>query len=130
MTTADAGRSTSNQRRAPRALGTVAGVVIAVATVVIGAQVLGVTPPSGDFSPYYQRSSQCVWPAANPLVPQGRPNPLAQDKPRWGIPEYQPGRCLSGTPTTAPDPMRVPADESKPPQPDFQPTSHGSDVTQ
>ena len=79
MTTVDAARSTSNQRRARTALGTVAGVVIAAATVVIGAQALGVTPPSGDVSPYCTRSYECVWPAANPLVPQGS-NPLAPSR--------------------------------------------------
>jgi hypothetical protein len=80
MTTVGAGRSTSNQRLARTALGTVAGVVIAVATVVVGAQALGVTPPSSDLSPYCPQSYQCVWPAANPIVPQG-PNQLTSDKP-------------------------------------------------
>jgi hypothetical protein len=71
MTTVDATRSTSNQRRARTALGSVAGVVIAAATVVIGAQVLGVTPSSGNLASYCHQSYECVWPAANPLVPQG-----------------------------------------------------------
>lgn len=95
MTTVDATRSTSNQRRARTALGTVAGVVIAAATVVIGAQVLGVTPPSGDLAPYCHQSYECVLPAANPLVPQGT-NPLAPDRPAmWN----------SGTPA---EPVSIP----------------------
>jgi hypothetical protein len=76
MTTVGAGRSTSNKRLARTALGTVAGAVIAVATVVFGAHALGVTPPS----PYCAGADRCVWPAANPLAPQGT-NPIAPDKP-------------------------------------------------
>ena len=129
MTTVDAARSPSNQGRARRALGTVAGVAIALATVVVGAQALGETP-SGDFSPYCPPSYQCVWPAANPVVPQGRPISLALDKPRCGMTELQRAQCLYRTPAPAPGPMRVPAKENMPPQTDFQPTSHGGAVTQ
>ena len=121
MTTVDAARSPSNQGRA---LGTVAGVAIALATVVVGAQALGETP-SGDFS-YRPPSYQCVWPVANPVVPQGHPISLALDKPRCGMTELQPAQCLYRTPTPAPDPMRVPAKENMPPQTDFQPTSQRS----
>lgn len=76
MTTVGAGRSTSIQRLARTALGIIAGAVIAVATVVVGTQVLGDTPPSLHCAQPYQ----CVQLSANPLVPQGS-NPLAPDKP-------------------------------------------------
>jgi hypothetical protein len=46
MTTVSPGRSTPNRRRAHAALGTAAAAMVSVATVVVGAQFIGVTPPA------------------------------------------------------------------------------------
>ena len=45
MTTVSLGRSTPNRWRAHAALGTAAAAMVGVATVVVGAQLIGVTPP-------------------------------------------------------------------------------------
>ena len=52
MTTVSPGRSTPNRRRAHAALGTAAAAMVGVATVAVGAQLIGITPPAGDTSPY------------------------------------------------------------------------------
>ncbi|MDT5208070.1 MAG: hypothetical protein QOF67_485 [Mycobacterium sp.] len=44
--------------------------------------------------------------------------------PRCGIPECRPGKSPARTLASPSDPMLAPADASKPPHPDFQPTSH------
>ena len=46
MTTVSLGRSMPNRWRAHAALGTAAAAMVGVATVVVGAQLIGVTPPS------------------------------------------------------------------------------------
>ena len=45
MTTVSLGRSMPNRWRAHAALGTAAAAMVGVATVVVGAQLIGVTPP-------------------------------------------------------------------------------------
>ena len=90
MTTVSPGRSTPNRRRAHAALGTAAAAMVGVATVVVGAQLIGVTPaastapypsttastrPAADTSPYCPGAYQCLQPGADPLVPYG-PDPL------------------------------------------------------
>jgi hypothetical protein len=47
MTTVSAGRPTRSRRRVHPAAGTAAATMVAVATVSVGAQFIGVTPPSG-----------------------------------------------------------------------------------
>jgi len=79
MTTVSTGRSTSN-RRALTALGTVAAAATCVATVVLGARAISVTPPAGDISPYCEEPYQCVQPYANPLAPNGS-DPLVSSRP-------------------------------------------------
>jgi hypothetical protein len=46
MTTVSLGRSMPNRRRAHAALATAAAAMVGVATVVVGAQLIGVTPPT------------------------------------------------------------------------------------
>jgi hypothetical protein len=90
MTTVSLGRSTPNRRRAHAALGTAAAAMVGVATVVVGAHLIGVTPPTSaatyasttastrrpaDTSPYCRGAYQCLQPGADPLVPYG-PDPL------------------------------------------------------
>lgn len=69
MTTVSLGRSMPNRWRAHAALGTAAAAMMGVATVVVGAQLIGVTPP------YCPGAYQCLQPGADPLVPYG-PDPL------------------------------------------------------
>ena len=90
MTTVSPGRSTPNRRRAHAARGTAAAAMVGVATVVVGAQLVGVTPaasagpdasttvstrPAPDTSPYCPGTYHCLQPGAHPLVPYG-PDPL------------------------------------------------------
>ena len=86
MTTVSPGRSMPNRRRAHAALGTAAAAMVGVATVVVGAQLIGVAPPSAatyasttastrppaDPSPSCPGAYQCLQPGADPLVPDGR----------------------------------------------------------
>jgi hypothetical protein len=87
MTTVSLGRSTPNRRRAHAALGTAAAAIVGVATVVVGAQLIAVTPPTSagpyasttgstrppaDTSPYCPGAYRCLQPGADPLVPSGR----------------------------------------------------------
>ena len=90
MTTVSPGRSTPNRRWAHAALGTAAAAMVGVATVAVGAQLIGVNPPASaapyasttastrpaaDTSPYCPGAYPCLQPGADPLVPYG-PNPL------------------------------------------------------
>jgi hypothetical protein len=90
MTTVSLGRSTPNRRRAQAALGTAAAAMVGVATVVVGAQLIAVTPPSSaatyarttastrpraDTSPNCPAAYQCRQPGTDPLVAYG-PDPL------------------------------------------------------
>ena len=87
MTTVSLGRSTPNRWRAHAALGTAAAAMVGVATVVVGAQLIGVNPPTSAAtyasttastrppaatSPYCPGAHQCLQPGADPLLPSGR----------------------------------------------------------
>ena len=76
MTTVSLGRSTPNRWRAHAALGTAAAAMVGVATVVVGAQLIGVTP-AADTSPYCPAPYQCLQPGADSLVRYGR-DPLVR----------------------------------------------------
>ena len=80
-------RSMPNRWRAHAALGTAAAAMVGVATVVVGAQLIGVNPPTSaatytsttastrlpaDTSPYCPGAYQCLQPGADPLLPSGR----------------------------------------------------------
>ena len=86
MTTVSLGRSMPNRWRAHAALGAAAAAMVGVATVVVGAQLIGVTPPSSaatyarttastrppaDTSPHCPGAYQCLQPGADPLLPYG-----------------------------------------------------------
>jgi hypothetical protein len=79
MTTVSAGRSTRSRRRVHPAVGTTAAVMVAVATVGVGAQFIGVTPLASDTSRYCAGAYECLRPGADrplpddldPLVPNG-----------------------------------------------------------
>ena len=71
MTAVSAGRSTRNQRRVHPAVGTAAAAMVAAATVGVGAQFIGVTPPASDTSPYCTVACQCLRPGADRLLPDG-----------------------------------------------------------
>jgi hypothetical protein len=71
MTTVSAGRSTRNRRWVHPAVGTAAAAMVAVATVGVGAPVIGVTPPASDTSPYCAGAYQCLRPDADRLLPDG-----------------------------------------------------------
>ena len=89
MTTVRAGRSTRSRRRVHTAVGTAAVAMVAVATVGVGAQFIGVTPPATDTSPYCAGAYQCVQPYADRLLPHGL-DPLVA---------YGPAMWNSGTPS-------------------------------
>ena len=87
MTTVSPGRSTPNRRWAHAALGTAAAAMVGVATVAVGAQLIGVNPPTSAAtyasttastrppaatSPYCPGAYQCLQPGADPLLPSGR----------------------------------------------------------
>ena len=71
MTTVSPGRCTRNRRRVHPAVGTAAAAMVAVATVSVGAQFIGVTPPASDTSPYCAEAYQCTQPYADRLLPDG-----------------------------------------------------------
>jgi hypothetical protein len=71
MTTVSAGRSTRSRRRVHPAVGAGAAAMVAVATVGVGAQFIGVTPPASDTSPYCAGAYQCLRPDAHRLHPDG-----------------------------------------------------------
>jgi hypothetical protein len=71
MTTVSAGHSTRNRRWVYSAVGTAAVAAVAVATVGVGAPVIGVTPPAGDTSLYCAGAYQCLGPGADRLLPDG-----------------------------------------------------------
>ena len=71
MTTVSAVRSTRNRRRVYPAVGIAAAAMVAVATVGVGAQFIGVTPPAGDTSPYCAGAYQCLRPDADRLLSHG-----------------------------------------------------------
>ena len=77
--TRDAGGSTSGRRRTRTALGAAAAAVVGVATVVAGAQIIRVTPPASDSTPYCTGAYDCVAPLANPVVAKGFA-PLVPDR--------------------------------------------------
>jgi hypothetical protein len=71
MTTVSAGRSKRNRRRVHPPVGTAAAAIVAVATVSVGAQFIGVTAPVSDTSPYCAEAYQCLQPGADRLLPHG-----------------------------------------------------------
>lgn len=71
MTTVSAGRSTRNRRRVHPAVGTAVAAMVAVATVSVGAQFIGVTPPASDTLPYCAEAYQCLRPGADRLLSHG-----------------------------------------------------------
>ncbi|MDT5076352.1 MAG: hypothetical protein QOJ80_989 [Mycobacterium sp.] len=89
MTTVNAARSTGNRRRAHSAVGTAAAAMVAVATVVVGAQFIGVTPPASDTVPYCAGAYQCQQPGTDGLLPRAL-DPLVR---------YGPATWNSGMPS-------------------------------
>ena len=75
MTTVRASRSTRSRRRVNPAAGTAPAAAVAVATVGVGAPVIGVTPPASDTSLYCAGAYHCLQLGANRLLPDGL-NPL------------------------------------------------------
>jgi hypothetical protein len=71
MTTVSTGRSTRSRRPVHPAVGTTAAAIVVAATVGVGAQFLGVTPPARDASPYCAGAYQCVEPEADRLLRTG-----------------------------------------------------------
>jgi hypothetical protein len=71
MTTVSARRSTRGRRRIQRALRAAAGAAVAAATITVGAQFIGATPPAADSSPYCAGAYQCIEPGADSLLPNG-----------------------------------------------------------
>jgi hypothetical protein len=71
MTTVSASRSTCNRRRLHPAVGIAAAATVAVATVSVGAQFIGITPPASTTSPYYPSACQCLQPGADRVLPHG-----------------------------------------------------------
>jgi hypothetical protein len=88
MTTVSAGRSTQPTAGVPGGRNR-RGRHVAVATVDVGAQFIGVTPPASDTSPYCAGAYQCLRPDADRLLPDGL-DPLVP---------YRPGMWNSGTPS-------------------------------
>jgi hypothetical protein len=70
MTTVSADPLRGNRRRVHASVGTAAAALVAVATVSVGAQFIGVTPPLSDISAFCAGASQCL-PDANRLLPRG-----------------------------------------------------------
>jgi hypothetical protein len=97
MTTVSPGRSTPNRRRAHAALGSAAAAMVGVATVAVGAQLIGVTPPAGDTSPSCAEAYQCLQPGADPLISHGH-DPLVSYGPAiWN--SGMPSGLVAGTHT-------------------------------
>jgi hypothetical protein len=94
MTTISAGRSTRSQRRVHPAVGIAAAAMVAVATVGVGAQFIGVTPPASDTSPYCAGAYQCLRPDAHRLLPDGL-HPLVPYGPAMRNSGAQSGRVAS-----------------------------------
>jgi len=114
MTTESTGRHASNRRWAHTALGTAAAAVTGVATVLVGAPMIGVTPPPSDTSPYCPAAYQRLQPGADPLVRNGRdaPVPYRPATCRFGMPSWPTSNSQTGAP---PDQMLAPARASNPP---------------
>jgi hypothetical protein len=71
MTTVGADPWRHNRRRVHASVGTAAAALVAVATVSVGAQFIGVTPPLSDISAFCTGASQCLRPDADRLLPHG-----------------------------------------------------------
>jgi hypothetical protein len=76
MTTVSADSSRRNRQRVHAAVGTAAAALVAVATVSVGAQFIGVTPPVSDISSFCAGASQCLRPDADRLLPHGLDPPV------------------------------------------------------
>jgi hypothetical protein len=70
MTTVSASHSTRSRRRLHPAAGIAAAVMVAAATVSVGAQFIGVTPPASDTSPSCAGAYQCQQPGTDGLLPR------------------------------------------------------------
>ena len=70
MTTVNIARSTGNRRRVRSALGIAAATIVAVGTVGVAAQFLGVTPPTRATAPYCAWAYQCQQPGTDELLPR------------------------------------------------------------
>jgi hypothetical protein len=116
MTTASAGRSTANQRRALTALGIVAAAAVGVGTSVVGAHLIGVSGPASDTSPYLPAAYRCLQPVANPLAANGS-EPGAALPPAMWKPGMPCGPVFSWNTATPSDSMLVPVDASSRPYP-------------
>jgi hypothetical protein len=103
MTTVSAGSSTCNRRRVHLAVGTAAAAMVAVATVSVGAQFIGVSPPASDTSPYCAGAYQCLQPGADPSLPHGL-DPLAPYGPAMWNSGMPSGPIAVRTPAAPPDP--------------------------
>ena len=90
MTTVSLGRSTPYRWRAHAALGTAAAAMVGVATVVVGAQLIGVTPPKKKKKKILPRGIPVPAARRDPLVPYG-PDPLVP----YGMRDVEP-RTPSG----------------------------------
>ena len=111
MTTVSLGRSTPNRWRAHAALGTAAAAMVGVATVVVGAQLIGVTPPSAAT---YASTTASTRPPADPRrTARGHTSACSPARihsshtavtrwsrtdPRRGAPEPRAGRSAARTP--------------------------------
>lgn len=115
MTTVSPGRSTPNRWRAHAALGTAAAAMVGVATVVVGAQLIGVAPPSAatyasttastrppaDTSPYCPRGHTSACSPARIHSSHTAVTRSSRTDPRRGAPEPRPGRSPARTPAGA-----------------------------
>jgi hypothetical protein len=105
------------------AVGIAAAAAVAVATVGIGAPIIGVTPPASDISLYCVGAYQCPRPGADRLLAHGL-DPLVPHGPAMWNSGMPSGPVASTHTGGAVYPTLAPADASKPAEPDFQPTSH------
>ncbi|MDT7794305.1 MAG: hypothetical protein QOD59_3741 [Mycobacterium sp.] len=123
MTAVSAGRSTRNQRRVHPAVGTAAAAMVAAATSVSAHSSLA----SLRRLAIPRRTAPWLTSAYGPArigCSQMALTRSSHTDPRCGIPECRPGKSPARTLAAPSDPMLAPAEASKPPHPDFQPTSH------
>jgi hypothetical protein len=94
MTTVSAGRSTRRRRRVHPAAGTAAATMVAAATVSVGAQFIGLTPPASDTAPYCAGAYQCLQPGADRLLTHGLGTLVPYGPAMWNS-GRSPGRVAS-----------------------------------
>jgi hypothetical protein len=118
MTTVSAARSTRSRRRLHSAVGTAAATMVAVATVGVGAQFIGVTPLASDTAPYCAGAYQCQQPGTDGLLPRAV-DPLVRYGPATWNSATLSGYWPALTPAAPSDPALAPADASNPSAPIF-----------